>query len=471
MKLLNNLKLWAAGRRRKEPVRDTDAFPRLKALGMMINKNNGLNKVNSPNLRVFSRTPYVRCAINAVKQPLAQLDWEIKAEKDVKESAELKKQIEVATNCFKHPNNQKSFRKLFELTIEDYLTFGAGVIEQQIGNDAIRPLWMWPVDAQSIQIYPGWTGAPNEAHYVQTLGYSNLGIIPGKELRDDEIVYITANESNESPFGWGAVQIAYATINRLLGVEEFAGNLASNAQPDNLLLLNNFSAEEQLAFQNFWRNEVEGQGGTPSFGTTKNLNQSKTIELIGLREGKDESLYLKWQEFLIREIASAFNLSAQNLNLERDVNRNTSEVAEDRDWDRCLKPLAKTFEEAFTYEVLHKKLGFHQLQFKFVGLDREDELSTAKIYEIEYKNNAITPNLYRERLGEQPLDNEWADLTFADTQIAMEAARGAKQVDDPYLESNPKGQSNTDPTNAKLSQSKNQTLTSDKDKKALSKAK
>jgi hypothetical protein len=38
------------------------------------------------------------------------------------------------------------------------------------------------------------------------------------------------------------------------------------------------------------------------------------------------------------------------------------------------------------------KLGFSQLRFKFVGLDREDELANASIYKIRYEANAITPN-------------------------------------------------------------------------------
>jgi hypothetical protein len=53
-----------------------------------------------------------------------------------------------------------------------------------------------------------------------------------------------------------------------------------------------------------------------------------------------------------------------------------------------------------TRDVLHMKLGFSQLRFKFVGLDRADELANASIYKIRYEGNAITPNEYRARLGE-----------------------------------------------------------------------
>ena len=37
----------------------------------------------------------------------------------------------------------------------------------------MRPLFMWPCDGLTIQIYPGWSGDPREIRYVQTVGYGN----------------------------------------------------------------------------------------------------------------------------------------------------------------------------------------------------------------------------------------------------------------------------------------------------------
>jgi len=42
----------------------------------------------------------------------------------------------------------------------------------------------------------------------------------------------------------------------------------------------------------------------------------------------------------VRKIASCFDLSPQNMGLEREVNRGTSETAQDRDWDQAIKPFA-----------------------------------------------------------------------------------------------------------------------------------
>ena len=152
-------------------------------------------------------------------------------------------------------------------------------------------------------------------------------------------------------------------------------------------------------------------------------------------------MFLEYQRFLIRTLAAAFDLSPMNFGVDADVNRNQGEVNEDRDWNQAIKPCASKISSHLTRDVLHMKLGFSQLRFKFVGLDREDEHANAQIYKIRYEGNAITPDEYRARLGEAPMDNEWGSMTHADVEIALNAARGAGEVDDPAL---PKGKTKKD---------------------------
>jgi hypothetical protein len=85
------------------------------------------------------------------------LDWEIVPMPGIDMNAELEKQAEIAAYCIDHPNGDDSARTLFEQVVEDIL-LGAGAIEMQISGDANRPLWMWPVDGLTIQIFPGWAG-------------------------------------------------------------------------------------------------------------------------------------------------------------------------------------------------------------------------------------------------------------------------------------------------------------------------
>lgn len=443
MALRDLLKRGRLGRRRAEPARDTIPFPTLLRQGEQGAARRFAIKPTPRNLRHFSRTPYARRAINAIKNPIAMLEWEIVPVPGVTKNREHDRQIELATTCFEHPNNDDSFRTLAEQVIEDVM-LGAGAIETRAGGDPLRPLWLYPVDGLTIQINPGWDGSPDLPRYAQIPGYGTLLGGSGSEiwLRNDELIYIRPNPSTATPFGLGPLEVAFNSISRIIGVGEFAGNVASNARPSiGLDLGDGADGNTVAAFRAFWRDEVEGQGTMPIFGlgsgSGTGVDKGRGPSVMRLFPEGDGGLYLKWQEFLKSEIATAFDLSPQNLGVERDVNRNTAEVGQDRDRNNAIKPHAQLLAAHLTREALHGVLGFSQLMFRFKGLDPEDELVQSEIYEREYKNNSTTPNEYRTRRGRPPSEGPWGDLTYADVQIAMEAARGAAQVDDPDLPGKP----------------------------------
>lgn len=437
MTLWDKVRSLVPGRKPHAPARATVSFPQMTQVGQAMARRQIAYKPTPRNLRYFSRTPYARAAINAIKNPLAELKWKIITLPGIEETAEHRRQIEIATACLGAPNNDDSFRTLLEQLIED-ICVGAGAVEMQTGGDKIRPLWLWPVDGLSIQIYPAWTGESNLPRYVQTIGYgSSAGDGAAFPLRNDELMYIRPNPSTSTPFGYGPLEIAFNSVSRILGVGEFAGNVASNARPSIMLDLGDGATPEAIqSFRAYWKNEVEGQGMMPVVGLNGD-NQSKKARganVLRLYPEGDDGLYLKYQEFLKTEIAIAFGLSPMNLGVERDVNRNTAEVGEDRDWNGAIKPMAHLIGSHLTREAIQGKLGFSQLMFMWDGLEREDELNTAKIYEIYYKNNAITPDEQRARLGQPPSEGPWGTMTSADVQIAIQAARGAGQVDDPELQ-------------------------------------
>lgn len=434
--------IWA-GRMRKNPSRETTAYARLMNMGSTrYQKDRPLVKPTPANLRRFSRTVYARRAINKIKNTIVGLKWEIVPDEKIKLNAELQRQIDVVQTCFEKPNHDDSFRTMLEQVIEDYLICGAGAVEQEVGANEIRPLWMWPVDALSIQLYPGWAGGTNEARYLQTLGYGNVGGQQGIPLRNDQLIYIRKDPSTESPFGTGCLEIAFASINRQLGVAEFAGNLASNGQPENLIQFQGMDQGTLDRMRDWWRNEIEGQGMTPLLG-------GEELTVHKLRGTSDDALFLKYQEFILREIATAFELSPSNLGLEQHDNRATAEVAEDRDYQSAIIPAATNIEAYLTREAIKGRLGFSQLRFRFLGLDRDDEEMLASIHETYYETNVLTPNEIREKLGREPSTSDWGDMYYVDTQIAMQAARGSAQVMDPELSgkkpAKPKPKSGTKP--------------------------
>lgn len=82
-------------------------------------------------------------------------------------------------------------------------------------------------------------------------------------------------------------------------------------------------------------NEIEGQGKVPitamKMSGRSDEKSKRGTEIHRLYPEGDSGLFLEYQNFLIRTLAAAFDLSPQNFGLEGDVNRNVSEVAEDRD--------------------------------------------------------------------------------------------------------------------------------------------
>lgn len=405
------------------------AYPKLISL-MGQNRTLGTPKPTPTNLRYFSRTVYARRAINRIKDSISTLPWQIVCADGSKASQQ---QAEMVARCLDSPNESDSFTTLLEQWVEDALVTGAGTLEQAVSLDPMRPIWLWPVDATTIRPVVKWDGNPKSIRFLQALGYTGgsiLSEVNARQLRAEEIIYMRLNPSTESPYGYGPLEIAYDSISWKLGVGRYASNAASNAQPQNLIYPGQIQSEADiLAFRAYWRNEIEGQGQTPIIG-----GPSKP-EVIRLHSGTDDALYLKWQEFLIREIATGFQLSPQGMGIERDVNRNTAETAEDRDWDSAIKPMALRVQAHINRDVLRARHGLVNVRFQFDGLDREDEMAIADIFKREYESNATTPNEYRASKGLEPLKSRWADLTFADMQIAMKAAQGAKEVDDPDIKS------------------------------------
>lgn len=429
------------GRPANAPKRDSLVYPNLMQQNQGIQAHKRLAYKPTPrNLRWFARSPYARRAINTIKNPIAMLEWEITPKDGIEMNSELERQIRVATFCFEHPNHDDTTRTFLEQLTEDML-LGAGAAELQLGGDPERPLWMFPVDGLTVQIYPMWDGRnPDEARYCQIAGYGNfVGNTQGGQvanLRDDELMYIRPNPTTATPFGIGPLEVAFNTVSRILGVSEFAGNVATNSRPSIGIDLGDGATDQTLAaFRAYWRNEVEGQGNMPVFAMTSTSSDGKTRgpEVLRFYPEGDDGLYLKYQEFLQREIAAAFDISPQNLGLERDVNRSTGEVSSDRDVKQAIKPHAHALQEHFTNQGIVKKLGFTQLRFKFRGIEVDDEMTLAKVFETDYRNNAMTPNEYRKRRGWKPLSHQFADLIKADVDIAVSAAKGTAIVDDPDL--------------------------------------
>lgn len=460
MALGDYLRKLRQGRRRAEPTRDTQPFPAWALFGGQVAaRRQTAIKPTPRRLRAFAQTPIARRALNSIKNRIAMLDWEVVPADGIALNSEIRRQIDVVSRCLNSPNEDDSMRTLTETVLEDIL-IGAGAIEIQTGADPDRPLWMWPTDGLAIQIYPGWSGGSTEARYVQTIGTlaNTAGSTQGILLRNDELIYIRPNPSTATPFGHGPLEIAFETISRLLGVAEFAGKVASNGLPAfGIDLGPNASPEETLQFRTYWTNEVEGEGKVPIWAmggagagvATTGTAAGAHAQVQRFYPEGDNGLYLKYQELLTRVAAAAFDISPANLNIERDVNRSTAEVAEERDWESAIKPYAMLYAQHLNREAIRGKLGFSQIEFRYPTLRREDERAKAEIHKIYYGINVLSPNDIREELGRSPQDGPWGDKLLVDVDIAKNAARSAGLIEDPDLPKQDAPASTGAPTNPK----------------------
>ena len=375
--------------------------------------NDAMPKPTPYNLRRFSETPIARRAINCIKDRIAGMRWRVQPRSGLAlESLPFgAERVRVLTSNFETPNPDDSFRSFAEQVLEDIIVGGYGAVEVQRtaewehASPSLRsgsagrtnasaptqalPLVLWPVDGASIRMNVDWDGAPSSQRYLQVSDSSNSQL----RLDDDELIYIRLNPRTHTPFGLGRLEVAFETINSFLGAHRYASRLASNSVVQYALWLQDLTPEHQERLIRWWQDEIEGTGKVPI------LSVESKPEVLRFGGGTDADLRLQWQEFLLRVVASAFDLPPFYLGVERDVNRSTAEEMNDLAFRQAIVPTARLFAEALTRGAISKKLGWDDLEFVFAELDTTDPLEEAQIQEILLRNGVLTVNEVRRMRG------------------------------------------------------------------------
>jgi len=369
-----------------------------------------LPKPTPANLRGFAETPVARKAINTIKDRIAGMHWRIEQKKDVPARRDAEPRARILGRNLQTPNPDESFRSLTEQVIEDLLVGGCGVIEVQVSPDPERPLMLWSVDSATIRIYAGWSGRPDEPRYAQVTAWGQR-----VDLLNDELVYIRLNPRTHTPFGLGRLEVAFETINWLLGAQEYAARLASNTVVQFALWLQEMPPASYDKVISWWQNEIEGTGRVPIIA-----NLPSKPEVLRFGEGSDRDLRLEWQRFLIRIIADAFDLPPLLLGLEQDVNRATAEELVDEAFRTAVVPTARLFAEHITREIIARKLGWDDLDFVFDELEAFDERAQAETDEILLRSDVLLPDEARLRRKLPALQGGWGTLTHTQRQLLIQ---------------------------------------------------
>lgn len=350
-------------------------------------------KSTAANLRRFSEIPVARRAINTIKDRIAGMRWRVQPKRG--RSLELIPngaiRVQVLTDNLDSPNPDDSFRSMAEQVLEDVIVGGYGAIEMQATGDPEHPLALWPVDGASIRMKTDWDGAPGSPRYVQVT--NRWGPEGEVVLNDDELVYVRLNPRTHTPFGLGRLEVAFETVSAFLGAHRYASRLASNSVVEYALWLQGLSPEHHERLIRWWQDEIEGTGRVPI------LSVENRPEVLRFGGGTDADLRLQWQEFLLRVIADAFDIPAQFLGVERDVNRSTAAEMNDQAFRQAIVPTARLLSEHLTRDAINKKLGWDDLEFVFADVDTRNEMQEAQIQEILLRNGVLTVNEVRRSRG------------------------------------------------------------------------
>jgi hypothetical protein len=370
------------------------------------------------NLRRFSETPIARRAINCIKDRIAGMRWRVQPRQGYSLDAIPfgAERVRILTSNFECPNPEDSFRSLAEQVLEDIIVGGFGAIEVQrnpewmgtVASDSPEkphppaenagrvgqpdaPLVLWPVDGASIRMNVEWDGSAQSKRYEQVNEQSG----PGSkiELDDDELIYIRLNPRTHTPFGLGRLEVAFETINAFLGAHRYAGRLASNSVVQYALWLQDLTPEHHERLIRWWQDEIEGTGKVPI------LSVESKPEVLRFGGGTDADLRLQWQEFLLRVVASAFDLPPLYLGVERDVNRSTAEEMNDLAFREAIVPTARLLAESLTRGAIAKKLGWNDLEFVFADVDATDPMEEAQIQTMLLQAGVLSVNEVRRMRG------------------------------------------------------------------------
>lgn len=356
-------------------------------------KQDGLPKPTPANLRKFAETPVARRAINTIKDRIAGMAWQVRPRRG-RELASLdngETRVQILTEALESPNPDDSFRSFSEQVLEDIIAGGFGAAEIIATGNEQKPVELWPVDGATIRMRSDWDGQPSSPRYVQMTG--KFGADGAVTLNDEDLMYVRLNPRTHTPFGLGRLEVAFETINEFLGAHRYAARLASNTVVQYALWLQDLQPTQHDRLIRWWQDEIEGTGKVPI------LSFEQKPEVLRFGAGTDADLRITWQEFLIRIIADAFDLPAQYLGIEKDVNRSTADQLANDAFQTAIVPTARLLAEHITRDVIAKKLGWTDLEFVFTDLEATNERERAEIDEILIRSGVMTVGEVRKRRG------------------------------------------------------------------------
>ena len=327
-------------------------------------------------LRKWSRTnPWIRSAINLRRQQISRAKWDIVSIDGNGEVNEAN--VKTIKDLLRDPNTRlDSWRSFIEPIVEDILVLDQGCIEKEhtVGARAGRsgrPVKnLWPKDGARIAFDPDWDGTNlKKPRYFE---YDETGKIIAEYL-NEEMIVIVGNRVTYSPLGLSPLEVLAETIEADLRAAKYNNNIVEQATPPGIIDLGEGVRPDQVdAFKNYWEGEIAGKSQTAITGG------GKGVKWIPMAQSNRDMQFMEWQIYLARKICAVFGVQAQDIGLNFDVNKSSSEYGAAFTADNGIAPLCELIADYITREVVW--LYDKGLRFVYTDVGRESAQTVADYY-------------------------------------------------------------------------------------------
>lgn len=339
----------------------------------------------------------LRAAIETRKDQLAALGWmigNVDSDDDDQDDPATKQ----VTAVLKKPDGIHTWQSWIRMLVEELLVIDAPTIYPRktrggglfafelIDGSTIKPL----IDAQ------GRSPLPPSPAYQQVLKG-----LPAVDYSRDELIYTPRNPRVHKFYGYSPVEQVILTVNIALrrSVSQLQYFTDGTIPAAFATLPPTWTPQQIAEFQEYWDTVMEGQQARNRqvrFGP----GDSK---ITLLREAPLQDLFDEW---IARIICFVFSIPPTPFI--KQMNRSTSETQQETASSEGLSPL-KTWVKELMDHLIQVHLNQPQLEFRWIDQAPLDPAIQATILTAYQKQGVYSINDMREKLGEDPLTEDWAN--------------------------------------------------------------
>lgn len=366
---------------------------------------------------IARRNEWVRAIIKTRKNQIGSASWSILPQDEKEAGPEVQALCQKITNLLKRPSmhgsrpSSRSWRAFMNEVLEDVLVLDQGCIEKE-----------WTLDKWIAALYPvdGATMAPNMDQRGGFHDDAYVQVVDGQitaRFGIEDLIWIMDNPQTDvqfSGYGFSPLEGLIVSVTAELYSSKYnASYFEKGAVPEGMVNLGpEASPEDVNAFRLYWMNEIMGRPwAIPIIGGSK-------AEWIPWRASNKDMEYMAYQEWLLKKMLAAYQMSPKEVGIIEDVNRSTAEDASEAESEKGIQPLLTLFQDYFEVEIIGEHgLGVGEwVKFAWDEAQESEDVLDRR-FSLRVEKGMATRAEWREAVGLEPGENEGLEEFFTDNEV------------------------------------------------------